>query len=387
MANHGYIGKSDERHAFCHNYVKQLDRLIERLNKMKNDFKIKKEPPKKRFTRKRNTERTLKNSQLSNNKKNLSKRIELLKARMNKTKRVTNLSSTKEALIGQNKTGLEKYTKMEANNYVENNNFKLNIININVNEAKKKTYIPNLSEQILNIYNFNEAIIYDKRSFFTIYYIFLIAKQVIMHAFFYRSPLEPLSIRLSLLKFMLGCDLALNAIFYTDDKVSEKYNSAKSAIVFAFTNNLIVILLSTLIGYVMFIFLGNLNNSTNQIRNLFREEEEKIKNNKKYTVSFQRKKEIICEVKRIMRNYKIKVIIFYIIEFVCMIFFWYYVTIFCNIYKKTQLSWLLDCALTIIIRIIIDFLLNMILALLYKLSIGLKSNCLYRVMIFFYCFS
>ena len=137
----------------------------------------------------------------------------------------------------------------------------------------------------------------------------------------------------------------------------------------------------------MFIFLGNLNNSTNQIRNLFREEEEKIKNNKKYTVSFQRKKEIICEVKRIMRNYKIKVIIFYIIEFVCMIFFWYYVTIFCNIYKKTQLSWLLDCAITIIIRIVIDFLLNMILALLYKLSIGLKNNCLYRTVIFLYCFS
>ena len=393
MANHGYIGKSDERHAFCHNYIKQLDRLIERLKLMKNDFIKKKEPPKKKTKKKLslNTKRkdlmTTKKPQSKNNKENLKKRIELLKGRMNNTKRVTKLSSTKEALIGQNKTGLEKYTKMEANNYAENNNFKLNIININVNEAKKKTYIPNLSEQILNIYNFNEAIIYDKRSFFTIYYIFLIAKQVIMHAFFYRSPLEPLSIRLSLLKFMLGCDLALNAIFYTDDKVSEKYNSAKSAIVFAFTNNLIVILLSTLIGYVMFIFLGNLNNSTNQIRNLFREEEEKIKNNKKYTVSFQRKKEIICEVKRIMRNYKIKVIIFYIIEFVCMIFFWYYVTIFCNIYKKTQLSWLLDCLITIIIRIIIDFLLNMILALLYKLSIGLKSNCLYRVMIFFYCFS
>ena len=113
-----------------------------------------------------------------------------------------------------------------------------------------------------------------------------------MHAFFYKSPIEPLPIRLSLLKFMLGCDLALNAIFYTDDKVSEKYNSAKSAVTFAFTNNLIVILLSTLIGYVMFLFLAYLNNSTNQIRNLFREEEEKIKNNKKYTVSLIRKKHI-----------------------------------------------------------------------------------------------
>ena len=62
-----------------------------------------------------------------------------------------------------------------------------------------------------------------------------------MYVFFYKSPLEPLSIRLSLLKFILGCDLALNAIFYTDDKVSEKYNSTKSNIIFALTNNLIVI--------------------------------------------------------------------------------------------------------------------------------------------------
>ena len=120
---------------------------------------------------------------------------------------------------------------------------------------------------------------------------------------------------------MLGCDLALNAIFYTDDKVSEKYNSAKSAITFAFTNNLSVLLLSTLIGYAMFIFLANLNNSTNQIRNLFKEEEDKLKNNPKYNVSLLRKKEIISIIKRIMRNHKIKIIIFYIVEYACMIFF------------------------------------------------------------------
>ena len=383
MANHGYIGNAS--HAFCHNYVKQLDNLIQRLNRMKNDFIKKKEPPKRRTRKKfkKSAERrgliNAKNSQINNSKEIMGKRIEILKAKMDKTKRVNKFQSTKDVIL--------KGSKNENNIQIENNNFQLNLININVNEVKKNTYIPNVSGQILNIYNFKEAIQHDKRSLFTIYYIFLIAKQVIMHAFFYRSPIEPLSIRLSLLKFMLGCDLALNAIFYTDDKVSERYKSAKSAISFAFTNNLSVILLSILIGYSMFIFLGNLNNSTNQIRNLFREEEEKIKNNKKYVVSLPRKKEIICEVKRIMRNYKIKVIIFYIIEFVCMIFFWYYVTIFCNIYKKTQLSWLLDCLLTIIIRIVIDFLLNLILALLYILSIGLKSNCLYRVMIFFYCFS
>ena len=388
MASHGYIPQSGESHVFCHNYILKLERLIEKLNKMKNDFIKKKEPPKKKSKKGSNinTDRRdliiSKKSKPTNSKENLSKKIELLKGRMNKTKKVKNLSNTKDVMI-TNKVGFNNFSKTEKNN----NNFKLNLINIDVNDVKKKTYIPNISGQILNIYNFNEAIKYDKRSIIIIYYIFLIAKQVIMHAFFYRSPLEPLYIRLSLLKFMLGCDLALNAIFYTDDKVSEKYNSSKSAITFAFTNNLIVILLSTLIGYAMFILLANLNNSTNQIRNLFKEEEEKIKNNKNYMVSLQRKKEIICEVKRIMKNYKIKLIIFYIIEFSCMIFFWYYVTIFCNIYKKTQLSWLIDSLLTIIIRILIDLLLNFILALLYKLSICLKNNCLYRTMIFLYCFS
>ena len=384
LAGHGYVGKSEQ--LFCHNYVKKLDKLIERLKIMKSNFIKKNEPPKKRKFKKKlknNTERnkliSLKNPGLKKNNQNLESRIELLKSRMNKTKKVRKISSAEDTLV--------KNTKVEKTNYTVNNNFNLNLININVNEAKKKTYIPNLSEVVLNIYNFQEAIKYDNRSFITIYYIFLIAKQVVMHAIFYKSPIEPLPIRLSLLKFMLGCDLALNAIFYTDDKVSEKYNSPKSAIAFAFTNNLSVILLSTLIGYVMFLFLAYLNNSTNQIRNLFREEEEKIKNNKEYVVSILRKKEIINEVKRIMKNYKIKIIIFYIIEFICMMFFWYYVTIFCNIYKKTQLSWLLDCALTIIIRIIIDFVLNLILALLYRLSIGVKSNCFYKVMIFLYCFS
>ena len=407
LVNHGYIGKSDEGHAFCHNYLKKLDRLIEKINNMKNDFTIKKKvggaPPLKKNTKKVTddiieTRGLINEIQLNQAKKqkkeDLERKLKLLKLRMNKTKKVNKIINKKNnsplsnsgiQIISNRKKKIK--TEINYNSDVNNNYFKLNLMNINVNDIKKKTHIPKLSKDILNIYNFEEAILYDKRSFLIIYYIFLIAKQVIMHAIFYKSPIEPLPIRLSLLKFMLGCDLALNAIFYTDDKVSEKYNSAKSLITFALTNNLIVILLSTLIGYVLFIFLANMNNSTNEIRNLFREEEDKIKKNKKYNVSLLRKKEIISEVKNIMKKYKIKVIIFYIIEFLCMIFFWYYVTVFCNIYKKTQLSWLIDCLITIIIRIIIDFLINIVFALLYNLSIRLKSNCLFRVTIFLYSFS
>ena len=418
LRKYGYIGENDEGHAFCHNYIKKLDRLIEKLKLEKNKFIQKKgfAPPKKSnksqkpIKKGKILNRTLKHSKNSknnllqkkiiksrNNKKNLSieTEIERLKFRMNKTKKKLGSNSNKMSLFKSSKDVLIEDKKIlkkaESNlndvNIKEDNIFNLNLANINVNKLNQKKYIPNNSRHILNIYNFKEAIKYDKRSLCTIYYIFLISKQVIMHALFYNSPLEPLSIRLSLLKLILGCDLALNAIFYTDDKISERYNSSKSNIEFAFTKNITIIILSTLIGYIIFILIVILNNSTNEIRKLFRIEEEKIKNNKNYTISVLRKKEIICEVKNIIKKYKIKIIFFYIIEFSLMIFFWYYVTIFCYIYQKTQLSWLLDCLITILIRIFIDIFINFIFSLLYKCSIRFNIACLFKTIIFLYCFS
>ena len=207
-----------------------------------------------------------------------------------------------------------------------------------------------------------------------------------MHAIFYKSPIEPLPVRLALLKFIFSCDLALNAIFYTDSKISENYNSVKNIIILSFTNNIIIIILSVLISYILLTFFIHLINSTNKIMNLFRSEEEKIKNNKKYFITIQRRKEIITEVKNIIKKFKIKVIIFFIVEFLFIIFFWYYTTIFCFVYKKTQLSWLLDCFITIIMKIVVELFVNLIFSLLYKCSISFKSKCLYSVIIFLYCF-
>ena len=207
-----------------------------------------------------------------------------------------------------------------------------------------------------------------------------------MYAFFYNSPLEPLPIRLSLLKLILGSDLAFNAILYTDNKISEKYNSSKSIVIFAFTNNLLAILLTTIIGYIIFIFLSFLINSTNELRKLFRFEEERIKNNKSYVTSILRKKEVIIKVQNILRKHKIKIVLFYIIEFLLMFCFWYYVTVFCYLYKKTIMSWLLDTLITIIIRIIIDILKNFIFSALYKCSISPNNECIYKIIIFLYNF-
>ena len=91
-------------------------------------------------------------------------------------------------------------------------NFEFNLININLNDTKKE-YSPSSSNFILNNYSFEEAIQYDFRSICLVFFIFLLSKQVLFHAFLFRSPLELFPLRLSLLIFIVSSDLALNAIF------------------------------------------------------------------------------------------------------------------------------------------------------------------------------
>ena len=404
MTKNGYIKPADEGHLFCHNYIKKLDRLIIKLNKMKNDFIEKKQgsPPKRKThiinINDKSDRKNILHKTFNKSKKNkdISNDIESLKIRMEKTKRpktkINSHKSTKgECLDETNK--IENFSnkniinfRTNENNNTNNNSSKINLINTNLNDLKNQVYIPQESKHILNIYSFKEFLNYDKRSFSRIFFIFLISKQSIMHAIFYKSPIEPLPVRLALLKFIFSCDLALNAIFYTDSKISENYNSVKNIIILSFTNNIIIIILSVLISYILLTFFIHLINSTNKIMNLFRSEEEKIKNNKKYFITIQRRKEIITEVKNIIKKFKIKVIIFFIVEFLFIIFFWYYTTIFCFVYNKTQLSWLLDCFITIIMKIVVELFVNLIFSLLYKCSISFKSKCLYSVIIFLYCF-
>ena len=66
----------------------------------------------------------------------------------------------------------------------------------------------------------------------------------------------------------------------------------------------------------------NLGNSINNIRDIFKNEEQKILKNKKYIINEQRKKEIIDEINKILKKHKIKVIILITIESLFILFFW-----------------------------------------------------------------
>ena len=294
-------------------------------------------------------------------------------------------------IIVNNNINVLQTQVIDKNNIKENEEneskkaiFNFNLININLNNVQE--YTPQRSSHILNNYTFKEAVQYDMRSILAIFYIFLLSKQALCHAFLYRSPLELFPLRLCLLIFIISCDLALNAFFYLDDKISNKYKYAQNLFLFTFNSNTTIILLSTLIGFVFMTLWTNLGNSTNELRNVFRNEEEKIQQDKKYTVSKKRKKEIVGEIEKILKKYKIKVIILLSIEISLMFFFWYYVTAFCHVYPSTQASWVFDSFLSMLSRLIIIALLSMLFAKLYRMAIESSSECIYKFVLFFYSF-
>ena len=130
----------------------------------------------------------------------------------------------------------------------------------------------------------------------------------------------------------------------------------------------------------------NLSSSSSQIRDIFIQEEEKIKKKKNYIVTEKRKKEIYIEIENILNTHKIKVLFLISFECLLMLFFWYYVTIFCHVYYSTQLSWLLDSFLTMLSRLVFIAILCLGFAKLYRISVVSNIHCIYKFVIFLYSF-
>ena len=422
MIEFGYINKKDnkvldKRHTNKEGISRSSTKVVKKIGKKNSDKVIgeKNEPPKNKNhkIKIKNVvdETTRKDLVDKNNILNLNLNLNLnnqniIPIKINRNNSYNNINSkikkSQKTKKGKNisklPTGenLKKNERKKRNRKISNksliteeksnNIYNFNIININLND-KEKTYVPKESKQILNNYTFKQAIKHDYRSICLIYYIILLSKQAIFHAFLFKSPLELFSLRLCLLIFIYSSDLALNALFYLDDKISEKYHYARSFFLFAFSNNITVILLSTLVGFFFMTLFTNLSNSTNEMRNVFREEEEKLIKDKKYNVSEKRKKEIVKKIEKILKKFKIKMIVLVIIEFSLMLFFWYYVTVFCHVYNSTQYSWLFDSFLSILSRSVFDFLYPLGLEKLYRMAVESNVYCLYKIVVFLYSFA
>ena len=107
-------------------------------------------------------------------------------------------------------------------------------------------------------------------------------------------------------------------------------------------NNLLKTIISSGAGLILVNIFQHMIDSRSNFEDIFKKEEKKMRKNKNYKVSKKTKMKIIEKITIISSKIKSYIIIFIIIEFIIMIFFYYFVTAFCEVYKKTQKAWLYD---------------------------------------------
>ena len=109
-----------------------------------------------------------------------------------------------------------------------------------------------------------------------------------------------------------------------------------------------------------------------------------MRDNKDYKVNKKRKLKIMEEIKKLTFKLKLKNMFFIIFEFLFMLFFYYFVTAFCEVYRKTQVSWIYDSITSFFISFIVEILFSFLLSLLYKMSLTYKIKVIYKLTIFLY---
>ena len=124
--------------------------------------------------------------------------------------------------------------------------------------------------------------------------------------------------------------------------------------------------------------------SSKKIENLFRQQEQLLKKDKQYKVDDETIKEIKNNLDKIIKCLKVKIIVFIILEFILMIFFFYYSTAFCQVYPSTQVSWILDCISSYVISLAITLVLSFLCASFYKIAIKYRVKLLYTIILLFY---
>ena len=274
----------------------------------------------------------------------------------------------------------------DSDNEIEEKNccpgyYKLIQIDANSYIRKKR---PFQSDFNLINYDFEQAINYDDRSFWRVYYIYILNSEIIFHTFVYHSFIEPISVRISLFLFKLACEFFFNGLFFSNPVISNlyKYNRDNSKSILS--NEMAIIFCTIFISFIIESIFNCLINSKYDFEKIFKHEEKIMRNNKKYYLGHDQKLSVIKKTNNVIHKANTKNIIFFILELCLMLFFSYYIIAFCAIYGKTQINWIYNSLITIFIMIVLELILTFTFASIYSMAVNYKIELFYHFSLLLY---
>jgi hypothetical protein len=210
---------------------------------------------------------------------------------------------------------------------------------------------------------YNFAIRKDKRSFLKIFKHNFIEKYPLIRIFKKLSYFEIININLIVYLTHLEIMFSINGILYLIPQISKDYYGQLK-----FTVSLLYSFFSFILGMLIYKFLKSIILFSPIMETFVYE----MKNNKSLTIL----------AGNYLNHIKIKLFIFLVINFFVTVFFWYYMTVFCIIYRYSQEKWFLRGWISFFYTFLYCLFFSFLFTLFRLSAFDLKSRNLYNISLF-----
>ena len=208
-----------------------------------------------------------------------------------------------------------------------------------------------------------EAAIYDKRSLLRTYWATLKREHLIIFTFISCKDYNLLYIKLSRFLFLVAGDMAFNVFFFSDDSMHKLFlNYGK----YDFFQQIPQIVYSTIISQLIEVFLCFLSLTDKHI----------------YQIKSVLRAANTNKIIKIIKCVYIKLISFYVFTFIFFALYWYIISVFCGVYRNTQIHFIKDSIISFSICLAYPFLLYFVSASLRIFSLKYpkrKLKCIYNL--------
>ena len=307
---------------------------------------------KKLNQKKKKKKKRKKNLKVSNPVKKAYKKIGKITKTENNSKQQNLISATNLELrktnifinIGKNENKIDS-------SFIESNNINM----------EKPKLIMKYKDFELNSLDFEKALKYDKRIFCQNYYSLLKYNNILLFSFYLIDDYNIKIIKISL--FFLSFDIYffINSLFFNNSTIHKIYEDGGS---YNFSYFITKIIISFFISYYCIAIIKYFTLSQ---RNLL-----KLKNEEDL-------RKIDDKAGKTRRCLNIKYILFYTVSFIFLIFFWYYLSTFCAVYKNTQFYVIINTFISFGISLLYPFIFNILPCIIRIASLKNEHKCLYKI--------
>ena len=345
-------------------YAKEKKVIIKLIEDIIYAKKAKKQ--KEKFSNKNidNTKKKYKNNQTNKKikKKNNKKKKTSAPIKKEKSKKKKEKNNRKTINIIQTSSNTNTIIN---NNYILNIKNKSEIKNIlenkDKNNDKKIELIMAYNICELNDFSYKDALNFDKRSYFQYYLSLLKTNHLLISSFYPVNDYNSRIIKIFLFFFLFIVYFFVNGLFFNDSTTHEIYKDKGK---YDFVYQLPQIIYSSFISFVINTIIKFLALSEKNILKIKR---------------FKNKRSFNDETDKIKKFIFYKFIAFFFVSFGFLIFFWYYLSCFCNIYENSQIHLIKDTIISFCLSLLYSLFIYLIPGIFRSISLQKKNNkCMYK---------